>query len=143
MLKQQLKTVNVQLKQATTELQEQKDQAMQLKCELGEQKAQVDSHQQSVVEANAQTASAQRAHARVAQQLEQAQAELSQQSSQGTLKVRPWTATCLLSSLCLGRANAGMNVHMLVLFHFTRCSATCKAQLHNCPSSLHLYYRII
>ncbi len=81
LLKQQLKTSNVQLKQATSQLQEQKDQVMQLKREVTAQTGQAD-------QAEARAASVQRAHDRVAQQLELAQTELRQRGSDVSAKVR-------------------------------------------------------
>jgi len=81
LLKHQLKTSNVQLKQATSQLQEHKDQVMQLKREVKAQTGQAD-------EAQARAASVQRAHDRVAQQLELAQTELRQHGSDVSAKVR-------------------------------------------------------
>lgn len=81
LLKQQLKTVKVQLKQATAQLQEHRDQALQMKRGLSEQKEQA-------VQAQAGAESVQRAHDRLAQQLEKAQAELSQQGAGLSARVR-------------------------------------------------------
>lgn len=81
LLKQQLKTVKVQLKQATAQLQEHRDQALQMKRQLSEQKEQA-------VQAQAGAEFVQKAHDRLAQQLDKAQAELSQQGANLSTKVR-------------------------------------------------------
>ena len=87
LMKQQLKAANVQLKQATNQVQEQKDGALQLKRELSVQRGQADKQQQLAVQAQADAASAEKAHARIAQQLEQAQLELNDMSSEQHSKV--------------------------------------------------------
>lgn len=87
LMKQQLKAANVQLKQATNQVQEQKDGALQLKRELSVQRGQADKQRQLAVQAQADAASAEKAYARIAQQLEQAQLELNDMTSEQHSKV--------------------------------------------------------
>ena len=89
LLKQQLKHANLELKQMTEQLEKQKEQSMQLKRGVHERSVQLEKEQRLAVTAQAEAASSHKAHARVAQQLEEARAELSRQDSERHSKVGP------------------------------------------------------
>lgn len=96
MLKQQLKQANLKTQQATEQLEKHKEHSTQLKQDVHQQKLQLEQEEELRVQAQAEAASSQKAHGRLAQQLEQAQAELSQQGSELDAKV--YAAS--LSRLC-------------------------------------------
>ena len=87
LLKQQLKHANLERKQVAEQLDKQKEQSMQLKRDVNERSLQLEKEQQLAASAQAEASSTQKAHARLAQELEEARAELSRQDCERHLKV--------------------------------------------------------
>ena len=87
LLRQQLKHANLELKQMTDQLEQQKEQSMQLKRNVHERSQQLEKQRQLAVAAQAEAASGRKAHTRLAQQLEEARAELSRQDTERLSKV--------------------------------------------------------
>lgn len=88
LLKQQLKHANLERKQVADQLEKQREQSMQLNRDVHERSLQLEKERQLAASAQAEATSRQTAHARLAQQLEEARAELSQQHSERHSKVR-------------------------------------------------------
>ena len=87
MLKQQLKQANLKTQQVNEQLEKHKQLSTRLKQDVHKQKLQLEQEQQLRVRAQSEAVSSQKAHGQLAQQLEQAHAELSQQGSEQDAKV--------------------------------------------------------
>ena len=81
LLKQQLKHANLERKQVAEQLEKQKEQSMQLKRDVHQRSLQLEREKQLAASAQTEATSRQTAHARLAQQLEEARAEMNRQHS--------------------------------------------------------------